>query len=288
MLYYTLGIMENEITILTLAHSPDSDDAFMFWALASRRVVADGLEFRHILADIQSLNQAALGKKYDITAISVHAYPYIARNYVLLNVGASVGDGYGPRIVAREPIRLEDLTDSVIGIPGGLTTAALVLRLAAPGVRTAEMVFDQIPMAVLNGEVDAGILIHEGQITYPDMGLHLVADMGKWWKDETGLPLPLGANAIRRDLGPEIISEAASAIRESIEMGLSNRSDALAYAGGFGRDLKPDEVDKFVGMYVNEYTLDWGDTGRSAVRELLGRASAAGIVPSPGEIDFAG
>ncbi len=280
--------MEPEIKTLTLAHSPDSDDAFMFWALASRRVVVDGLEFRHILNDIQSLNQAAIEEKYDITAISVHAYPYIAQNYILLNMGASVGDGYGPMVVAREPMSLDDLSKCTVGIPGTLTTAALMLRLAVPGVRTTEIAFDQIPNAVKDGEVDAGLLIHEGQLTYSRMGLHLVVDMGAWWKEQTGLPLPLGANAIRRDLGEETIAKAAIALRESIQCGLDNRRAALEYAMGYSGDLEPDEVDKFVGMYVNDYTLDWGESGRNAVVELLSRAYDAGIINNSKEIEFAG
>ncbi|HDS31059.1 MAG TPA: ABC transporter substrate-binding protein [Firmicutes bacterium] len=277
-----------EIIPLTLAHSPDSDDAFMFWALASRRVIPDGIDFRHVLADIQTLNNAAIEGLYDVSAISVHAYPYVAANYILLNMGASVGDGYGPRVVARENISQSELNGRVVGIPGGLTTAALVLKLAFPGVRTTEMSFDHVTDAVSNGEVDAGVLIHEGQITFEQMGLHLVTDLGKWWKDTTGLPLPLGANVVRKSLGEDIIEKAASAIRDSIQAGLENREAALRYAAGFGRELKAEEVDKFVGMYVNDYTLDWGETGREAVRELLGRAKASGIVDSTGEINFTG
>ncbi len=279
--------MESSTRTLTLAHSPDSDDAFMFWALASRRVLADGIEFQHILGDIQGLNQAALEGKYDITAISVHAYPYIASRYALLNVGASVGDGYGPIIVAREPIPFSELEGFNVGIPGALTTAALVLRLAVPGVRTTEIAFDQMIEAVSDGEVDAGLIIHEGQITYSKTGLHLVADLGQWWRDQTGLPLPLGANAVRRDLGDDLISSVAGVLRESISCALENREDALAYARTFGRDLGPKEVDRFVGMYVNDYTLDWGENGRRAVIELLKRGAEAGIVPF-GSIEFAG
>jgi len=273
---------------LTLAHSPDSDDAFMFWALAKGFIIPNGLEFEHTLSDIQSLNQAALHGAYDITAISVHAYPYVARNYALLNVGASVGDGYGPIVVSRTPFNITELNNKTVAIPGSLTTASLVLRLALPGVRTEELAFDKIIDTVRAGKVDAGVIIHEGQITYKDFGLYNVLDLGAWWKDETGLPLPLGANAIKKTLEPETMSAAAGAIRESIRYGFNHRKDGIGYAVDFGRNLKTEKVDEFVSMYVNDFTLDWGETGRKAVRELLKRGADAGIVPVIDNIEFVG
>ncbi len=280
--------MDETTVKLTLAHSPDSDDAFMFWALAKGYVKARGIEFEHILSDIQTLNQAALLGTYDVTAISLHVYPYIARNYSLLNCGASVGDGYGPVIVSREQLDISDLPRITVAIPGSLTTAALVLRLAVPGVRTEEMAFDQIINAVQRGDVPAGVIIHEGQVTYADEGLHKVLDLGAWWREETGLPLPLGANAVRKDLGREMIEETADAIRMSIRYGLGNRSDAINYAKVYSHKLIQDKVDEFVSMYVNDFTIDWGEDGRKAVNELLGRGADAGIVPDTGTIEFVG
>jgi 1,4-dihydroxy-6-naphthoate synthase len=280
--------MNEPVKKLTLAHSPDSDDAFMFWALAKGHVMIPGIDFEHTLSDIQSLNHAALKQIYDITAISVHAYPYLANYYAFLNCGASVGDGYGPRIVARKKIDLNDLHGKVVAIPGSLTTAALALRLAIPGLKTEEMAFDRIMDAVKNREVEAGVIIHEGQITYENEGLHCICDLGEWWRNETGLPLPLGANVIKIGLGSEIHEKSALAIRESILYGFNHRNEAIAYAKDFGRDLSDEKVDEFVGMYVNDYTLDWGDSGRSAVRELLSRASDAGIVPAVDNFRFVG
>jgi len=273
---------------LTLAHSPDSDDAFMFWGLAKGVVAVDGFEFEHILSDIQTLNQAALGLKYDITAISLHAYPYIANNYALMNVGASVGDGYGPIVVSRDPLTLKDLPEMTVAIPGSLTTAALVLRLAVPGIRTEEMAFDQIGDAVKAGQVAAGIIIHEGQVTWEGEGFHNVVDLGTWWKKETGFPLPLGANVIKRELGEASMSSISDGIRRSVAYGLENRAEAVKYAQDYGRNLIQEKVDQFIGMYVNDYTLDWGKNGRLAVEELLLRGAEAGIVPRLAEIDFVG
>jgi len=273
---------------LTLAHSPDSDDAFMFWALAKGHIAAPGLDFEHTLSDIQSLNQAALVGTYDITAISVHAYPYIALNYALLNVGASVGDGYGPIVVSKKPLNMSDLATRTVAIPGSLTTAALALRLAIPGVRTEERAFDQIMDSVAAGEVEAGVIIHEGQITYQDDGLHNVIDLGKWWQEETSLPLPLGANVIKKDLGAELMTQAAAAIRDSIQYGFKHRSDGIDYAIDFGRNLGTEKVDQFISMYVNDFTIDWGENGRNAVRELLKRGTEAGILPEVDEIEFVG
>ncbi len=273
---------------ITLAHSPDSDDAFMFWALAEGHVVVDGIEFEHTLADIQTLNQAALKGRYDITAISVHAYPYVSHEYALMNVGASVGDGYGPSIVARGNLAMDDLPGLTVAIPGSLTTAALVLRLAIPEISTVEMAFDRIIEAVKRGEAPAGLIIHEGQITYREEGLERIVDLGEWWRHETGLPLPLGANVIRRDLGEEVIAKVVDAVRSSIAYGLEHRAKAMGYAKEYGRDLRQEQVDRFVSMYVNDFTLDWGESGRKAVHELLRRGSEAGIVPSVDRIDFVG
>jgi 1,4-dihydroxy-6-naphthoate synthase len=280
--------MNNSIRTLTLAHSPDSDDAFMFWALARGHIGIKGIEFEHSLSDIQTLNQAALESRYDITAISLHTYPYIAHQYALLNVGASVGDGYGPILVSKSNHKPADIPNLSVAIPGSLTTAALTLRLAVPNVRTRQMTFDTIIDAVKDGEVDAGVIIHEGQLTYKDENLHKVLDLGEWWLEETGLPLPLGANAIKRDLGEDLINEVAEAIRSSINYGFENRTEALGYASDFGGKLERDQVDKFVSMYVNDYTIDWGQKGRSAVQELLKRGADAGIVPAVDRIDFVG
>jgi len=283
-----LIIMNDSTTKLTLAHSPDSDDAFMFWALAKGLSGEDGIAFEHTLSDIQSLNHAALEGRYDITAISVHVYPYINHDYALLNVGASVGDGYGPCVVAREKFDVDELPGKIIAIPGSLTTAALVLRLAIPEARTEEIAFDAIMDAVLTGDVDAGVIIHEGQITYRQKKLHKLIDLGEWWRDETGLPLPLGANAIRKDLDEETRNKAARAIRSSVGYALEHRAEAINYAQDFGRELIQKQVDRFVSMYVNDYTLDWGDKGRDAVGELLKRGADAGIVPEVDSIDFVG
>lgn len=280
--------MDDSTLKLTLAHSPDSDDAFMFWALAKGHVRVPGIDFEHTLSDIQSLNQAALRNQFDITAISIHAYPYLASEYSLMNCGASVGDGYGPKIVSLEKLDIKSLQGKTVAIPGSLTTAALTLRLAVPGLKTEEIAFDQVMEAVKNKDVAAGVIIHEGQITYEDEGLHCVGDLGEWWQKETGLPLPLGANVIKTSLGPEIHKKAGQAIRESIGYGMEHRADAISYAGDYGRDLAPEKVDEFVSMYVNDYTLDWGETGRRAVRELLSRAAEAGIVPIVDEIEFVG
>ena len=288
MLHYRLTAMNETIRTLSLAHSPDSDDAFMFWALAKGHVNVPGIDFEHTLNDIQTLNQAALKQVFDITAISVHAYPYLANNYAFLNCGASVGDGYGPKIVAREKIDVKDLQGEIVAIPGTLTTAALALRLAIPGLKTEEIAFDTIMHAVKNGDVAAGVIIHEGQITYEDEGLYCICDLGEWWRNETGLPLPLGANVIKIDLGDEIHGLAGQAIRDSINYGMEHRQEAIAYAKDYGRDLSDEKVDEFVGMYVNDYTIDWGETGRKAVRELLSRAVDAGIVPEVDEIRFVG
>ncbi len=273
---------------LTLGHSPDPDDAFMFYALARGLIDTRGWGFEHVLQDIQTLNERAQNGELDITAISIHAYPYVADKYVLTHCGASMGDGYGPLVVAREPMGIEDLVGKRIAVPGEMTSAFLTLNLLMGKGRFEHTVvmFDQILDEVAAGRADAGLIIHEGQLTYRDHKLVCVVDLGAWWKQETGLPMPLGGNVIRRDLGLEAIRDVTAILRKSIEYSLSNRKSAVAYALDFARDMGADLADKFVGMYVNAYTLDYGSEGRRAVRELLARGHAAGLVPDPGTIEF--
>jgi len=272
---------------ITVAHSPDSDDAFMFYGLATNKVRVPGLRFTHTLCDIETLNRKAMEGVYDVTAISFHAYPYIQDHYALLPSGGSVGDGYGPMIVAPRAYSATDIKRKRIAVPGTLTTAYLVLKLFAPGIETDVVPFDQIIPQVLEGKQEAGLIIHEGQLTYDKSGLHRVVDLGKWWQKVTGLPLPLGGNAIRRSLGPELMSSVATALRESIQYALDHREEALSYAMQFARDLDSQLADKFVGMYVNERTLDYGPDGREAVRRLLDMGHAAGIIPQESRVDFA-
>ena len=273
---------------ITIAHSPDSDDAFMFYALATNKVRVPGLRFTHTLCDIETLNRKAGEGEglYDVTAISFHAYPYIQENYALLQSGGSVGDGYGPMIVSTRAYSQDEIKSKRIAVPGKLTTAYLVLNLFAPGVETEVVPFDQIIPQIKLGNFEAGLIIHEGQLTYDRSGLYRVVDLGKWWHKITGLPLPLGGNAIRRSLGPELISSVSNALRESIQYALDHRGEALAYALQFARDLDPQLADKFVGMYVNERTLDYGPDGREAVRRLLDMGYRAGIIPHPARVDF--
>jgi 1,4-dihydroxy-6-naphthoate synthase len=275
---------------ITVAHSPDSDDAFMFYGLATNKVRVPGLRFAHTLCDIETLNRKAMDGEgvYDVTAISFHAYPYIQQNYALLPSGGSVGDGYGPMIVATRAFSQSEIKRKRIAVPGTLTTAYLALRLFAPGIETEVVPFDQIIPQVLEGKYEAGLIIHEGQLTYSKSGLQRVVDLGKWWLKITGLPLPLGGNAIRRSLGPELISGVATALRESIQYALDHRDEALAYAMQFARDLDPQLADKFVGMYVNERTLDYGPDGREAVRRLLDMGHKAGIITQAAKVDFVG
>ena len=272
---------------ITVAHSPDSDDAFMFYGLATNKVRRPGLRFAHTLCDIETLNRKAMEAVYDVTAISFHAYPYVQEHYALLSSGGSVGDGYGPMIVAPRAYSVADIKRKRIAVPGTLTTAFLVLNLFAPGIETEVVPFDQILPQVLEGKFEAGLIIHEGQLTYDRSGLHRVVDLGKWWQKVTGLPLPLGGNAIRRSLGPEVMSQVASALRESIQYALDHRDEALAYAMQFARDLDPQLADKFVGMYVNERTLDYGPDGREAVRRLLDMGHKAGIIRPLAKVEFA-
>ncbi|HEV2298417.1 MAG TPA: MqnA/MqnD/SBP family protein [Candidatus Acidoferrales bacterium] len=271
---------------IRLAHSPDCDDAFMFYALATGKLRVPGLKFTHILSDIESLNQAAQTEKYDVTAVSVYAYPFIAEKYILLDCGASFGEGYGPIVVSARPMKREELRGRKVAIPGTKTTSYLVLKLFEPEVETVTMPFDKILDAVNAKEVEAGLLIHEGQLLYAQAGLHRVVDLGIWWQEQTGLPLPLGANAIRRSLGPALGQQVARAIRESISYALEHREEALNYALQFARDMDPALADKFVGMYVNRWTLNFGDEGRKAVHELLARAKSAGLLPRTARVDF--
>jgi 1,4-dihydroxy-6-naphthoate synthase len=274
---------------ITIAHSPDSDDAFMFYGLATNKVRVSGLRFTHTLCDIETLNQKAREGDgvYDVTAISFHAYPYLQDKYALLPSGGSVGDGYGPMIVAPRAYTQSEIKRKRIAIPGTLTTAYLALQLFAPGIETEVVPFDRIIPQVLEGKHEAGLIIHEGQLTYDKSGLHRIVDLGKWWLKVTGLPLPLGGNAIRRSLGPELMSRVAAALRESIQYALDHRDEALAYAMQFARDLDPQMADKFVGMYVNERTLDYGPDGREAVRRLLDMGHTAGIIPQAAKVEFA-
>ena len=274
---------------IRVAHSPDADDAFMFYALAAGRIPTGDRRYVHELSDIESLNRRALQGELEVTAVSMHAYAHLVDRYALLPHGASIGDRYGPRLVATTapPANLaQALVGRRVAIPGTLTTAALTLRLFQPNIEEVVVPFDRIEEAVLGGQVDAGLLIHEGQLTYDDRGLHLWADMGEWWYSETGLPLPLGGNVIRRDLGDELIRAVSRDLRASIAYGLEHREDALAHAMSYARGLEPSRVDRFVAMYVNDYTLDYGETGRRAVRELLDRAAASGIVPNQVAVSF--
>jgi 1,4-dihydroxy-6-naphthoate synthase len=275
---------------ISIAHSPDSDDAFMFYGLATNKVSVPGLRFTHTLCDIQSLNQKAMEGDgegvYDVTAISFHAYPYLQENYALMTSGGSVGEGYGPMVVASRAFSNDEIKLKKIAIPGKLTTAYLALKLFAPGIETEVVPFDQIIPAVLQGKYEAGLIIHEGQLTYGRSGLHRIVDLGKWWLQMTGLPLPLGGNAIRRSLGRELISSVSSALRDSIQYALDHRDEALAYAMQFARDLDPQMADRFVGMYVNERTLDYGPDGREAIRRLLDMGYRAGIISVEPKVEF--
>jgi 1,4-dihydroxy-6-naphthoate synthase len=272
---------------VTIAHSPDSDDAFMFYGLATNKVRVPGLRFTHSLSDIETLNRKAMeGGIYDVTAISFHAYPYLQDHYALLPSGGSVGEGYGPMIVSPQPFSESEIRQKRIAVPGKLTTAYLALQLFAPGIETVVVPFDQIIHRVLEGKHEAGLIIHEGQLTYSKSGLQRVVDLGKWWFRVTGLPLPLGGNAIRRSLGPELMSKCASAVRQSIQYALDHREEALAYSMQFARELDPQLADKFVGMYVNERTLDYGIEGREAIRRLLDMGHKAGIIPHAARLDF--
>jgi len=272
---------------IRIAHSPDSDDAFMFYGLASGRVPVNGFELEHVLSDIETLNRAAFEGTYEITAVSFHAYALLTDRYVLLPHGASMGDRYGPIVVSKK--KAGSLNGITVAIPGTLTTAFLALRLYDPDVRYVVMPFDKIQEAVHDGAADAGLLIHEGQLTWADEGLTKIVDLGEWWADRTnGLPLPLGGNVIRRDLGSAAIASLSRMLRESIAYGLEHRDEAVSYAMQFGRGLDRTRTDRFVGMYVNNLTLDYGPRGREAVTRLMNDAWSAGLLPKPVDVEFAG
>lgn len=273
--------------IIHVAHSPDSDDAFMFYALATGKIETGDLEFVHVLQDIETLNKRAMNGELEVTAASIHAYAFLADRYALLPHGASMGEGYGPRLVAREALTHEQLHSRVVAVPGLMTSAYLALQLYAPGVKTVVVPFDEILERVVAGEFDVGLLIHEGQLTYQHAGLHLIRDLGEWWGEENqGLPLPLGGNLIRKDLGWPLIKRVSRILRDSIAFGLDHRADALAHAESYGRGLDSVKTDEFVGMYVNQRTLDYGEDGRRAVQLFLDRGHEAGIIPHRVDVAF--
>src|SRR5262245_12295014 len=273
--------------LITVGHSPDPDDAFMFYALAHDKLDTGDLAFRHELQDIETLNRRALKGELEVTAVSIHAYAHLADKYALLPSGCSMGDKYGPMVVARKPLSVGDLKNLRIAVPGTMTTAFLALRLLLPQGFTHEVVpFDQILAAVASGKFDAGLIIHEGQLTFQTQGLHLVVDLGVWWQEQTGLPLPLGGNAVRRDLGPATMSQISRLIKDSIRYALTHRADALTYALQYGRDLDRALADRFVGMYVNDWTLDYGPRGREAVQRLLDEGHRAGVIPHRVKVEF--
>jgi 1,4-dihydroxy-6-naphthoate synthase len=271
---------------ITLAHSPDADDAFMFWALAQGRVETPGLSFRHVLKDIQSLNHDAKQRVWDVTAVSINGYAHVWRDYALLSTGGSIGDGYGPRVIATRPLRREDLRKKRIAHPGELTTAWLALRLWQPECELVAYDFKDVGPAVKRGEADAGVIIHEGQLTWAQEGFHLVEDLGAWWRRTRGLPLPLGANAIRRSLGMPLMRRIASALQASIEAGLANREEALTHAMQFGRGLTRPDADEFVGMYVNAHTLDMPAEVRKSAQVLLDEAFGEDLIPEAVRLEF--
>ena len=273
--------------LIRVGHSPDPDDAFMFYALAHNKLDTGGLRFEHQLQDIETLNRRALKGELEVTAISIHAYAHLLEKYALLPSGCSMGDRYGPMVVAREPMTLEKLAKAKIAVPGTLTTAFLTLRLLLPDGFAYEVVpFDQILDAVAAGKFDAGLIIHEGQLTFQNQGLQLIVDMGVWWHEKTGLPLPLGGNVVRRDLGDQVMRDISRLLKASIQYSLDHRDAALTYALNYARDMDKSLADRFVGMYVNEWTLDYGPRGREAVRRLLTEAHKAGIIPSAVSVEF--
>jgi len=284
-----MTIAANDVRTISIAHSPDSDDAFMFYGLATNKVRVPGYAFHHTLTDIETLNRKAMNEQfYDVTAISFHAYPYIQDNYTLMACGGSVGEGYGPMIVAAKKYTIDEVKKLRIAVPGTLTTAYLTLKLVAPDVETVTVDFDKIIPAVLAGEFDAGLIIHEGQLTYGRDGLVKILDMGQWWRELTGLPLPLGGNAIRRSLGVDVQLTTTNALRDSIQHALDHREAALEYAMQFARDLDPAMANQFVGMYVNERTINYGDDGREAIRKLLDMGYERGVIPHKARVDFVG
>jgi 1,4-dihydroxy-6-naphthoate synthase len=278
--------VSSAIREISVAHSPDSDDAFMFYALATNKVRVPGLKFSHTLTDIETLNRKAMEGFYDVSAISFHAYPYVQDKYALMPCGGSVGEQYGPMVISPRMVGLEELKTMKIAVPGTMTTAYLALKLFAPKIETAVVPFDRIIPEVVAGKYEAGLIIHEGQLTYERSGLKRILDLGRWWHEQTGLPLPLGGNAIRRELGPELIKQVTRALRESIQYALDHREPALAYAMQFARDLDPQMADRFVGMYVNNRTLDYGEDGKQAVVKLLDMGYQAGIIPHKPAVEF--
>ena len=271
---------------ISVAHSPDSDDAFMFYGLATNKLETEGLKFEHTLKDIQSLNEDAKNGVFDVSAISFHAYAYVADKYALLPHGASIGDKYGPIVVSKEPRSADDIGQMKIAIPGELTSAFLALRIYNKDFQYEVVEFDKIIDAVLEGRVDAGLLIHEGQLFYKQMGLDKVLDLGEWWHEKTGLPLPMGGNVIRRDLGDDLMKQVSKHLHRSIQYSMDNREDALAYAMQFARDMAPELADRFVAMWVNDLTLDYGERGKEGVRRLLKEGFEAGIIPHEVDIQF--
>lgn len=278
--------MAVQVKTATIAHSPDSDDAFMFYALAKEKLDTKGIEIKQVLKDIQSLNQDAINGRYEVSAISFAAYPSVADKYALMPCGASMGYKYGPIVVAARPLSTDELKNVRIAIPGKLTTAYLTLQLFQSGLNVFEVPFDQIIDTVKRGEADAGLLIHEGQLTYQSLGLHKVVDLGEWWFEQTQLPLPLGGNVVRKDLGIEQMKDLTRILKNSIVYSLEHRPEALEYALEFARDMRPDLADKFVGMYVNELTVDYGEQGRQAVRRLFDMAYEKGIYKQPIQVEF--
>jgi len=278
--------MSTTLAEIVCAHSPDSDDAYMFYALATRKIRSPLVQFRHVLDDIQTLNQKARAGEYELTAISYHAYPFVADRYKLMASGSSVGDGYGPMVVACRPMEPEDLKGKRVAIPGKLTTAYLTLRLMEPDFEAVEVPFDSILDAVRDNRADAGLVIHEAQLTYSKGGFHNVIDLGRWWKAKYDLPLPLGANALRRDLSPELAAECCRLMRESIQYALDHREEALLYAMQFARDMEAPLAEKFVGMYVNHYTVDCGDLVPKAAQKLLDLGHEAGLIPHRVSVEF--
>ena len=275
------------MTLIRVAHSPDSDDAFMFFALAKELIDTGDLRFEHVLSDIESLNREAFEGTYEVTAVSIHAYAHLDDRYALLGSGASMGDGYGPVLVAREAVGPDELREMKVAIPGRLTSASLALKMWNPTLQTVTLPFDEIMPAVTSGEIDAGVVIHEGQLTWQDEGFHKIIDLGVWWAEETGgLPLPLGGNVIRRDLGDEMCSRVAALLKQSIEYSLDNREEALDYALDYGRGLDRDKADRFVGMYVNDLTVDYGERGQKAMRKFLDRAFEERLIPKVPQLDF--
>jgi 1,4-dihydroxy-6-naphthoate synthase len=275
------------MTLIRVAHSPDSDDAFMFYALAKNLIDTGELRFEHVLSDIETLNREAFDGTYEVTAVSIHAYAHLDDRYALLGSGASMGDGYGPVLVAREAVAAEQLAAMTVAIPGRLTSAALALKMWNPSLQTVTYAFDEIMPAVQSGEVGAGVVIHEGQLTWEDEGFSKIVDLGVWWAEETGgMPLPLGGNVIRRDLGEEMCGRVAALLKESIQYSLDHREAALDYALDYGRGLDRDKADRFVGMYVNELTVDYGERGRRAVREFLDRAANERLIQKVPRLDF--